>query len=97
MDDADTQSTAQTPIGKLVFPNYSAQNPAEDTGWMKRVYLYVGKHQRMTGEVKKLGKPLAVIRKRDTEATMGMEELEIVEVVRYKVIFSQRPEPVSEE
>ena len=65
----------------------------------------------MTGECKKLGKPIAVIRKRerrdeggdvDMEGTDGDgdregggEELEIVEVVRFKVVFSVRPEPVS--
>lgn len=62
----------------------------------------------MTGECKKLLKPYGVIRKRgktDVEnVDMGgieqedgaqEEELEIVEVVRYKVVFSARPEPIS--
>jgi chromosome transmission fidelity protein 8 len=68
---------------------------------MKRVYFYVGKGQRLMGECKKLGKPLGIVRKveRDTEmggVEVGMreEELEIVEVVRYKIVFSNRPEPV---
>ncbi|KAI9869449.1 MAG: hypothetical protein M1813_000238 [Trichoglossum hirsutum] len=89
----------ETPIGRLVFPEYSPVNPPEDTAWMKRVYLYVGKHQRLTGEVKKLSNPTAVIRRR--ECTQGKakvldeaEELEIVEIVRWKILFSQRPEPV---
>jgi chromosome transmission fidelity protein 8 len=68
--------------------------------------LYVGKGQRMTGECKKLGKPLGVARLvgkgEDTEMgdVDGGEEagageaLEIVEVVRYKIVFSSRPEPV---
>ena len=38
---------------------------------MKRVYLYVGRHQRLTGEVKRLGKPLAVLRKRGTRGEGG--------------------------
>lgn len=63
---------------------------------MKRVYLYVGRHQRLTGEVKKLAKPIGVIRRRqgggDDQA--GEDELEIVEVVRWKVLFGGRPEPV---
>lgn len=86
-----------TSIGKLVFPYYSASNPAEDTSWMKRVYLYVGKHQRLTGEVKKLPKPLAVLRKRHLGPETSGEELEVVDIVKHKVVFSQRPEPVGQE
>ena len=66
----------------------------------------------MTGEVKKLGKPFAIIRRRrqvgdgDVEMMDGVErgeekggegedeELEIVEIVRFKIVFSSRPEPV---
>ena len=86
-------------IGRLVFPDYSASESSENTSWMKKVYLYVGQHQRLTGEVKKLPNPLAVIRKRDSrEATLdGNElenELEIAEIVYFKLIFSSRPEPV---
>ncbi|GLI77707.1 hypothetical protein PoHVEF18_006000 [Penicillium ochrochloron] len=73
------QSTSyETPIGKLMFPDYSIHNP-DDTKWMKRVYLYVGRYQRMTGEVKKLPKPIAVLQKRAGTET---EELEVVEIVR---------------
>ena len=81
---------------------------------MKRVYLYIGQHQRLQGEVKKLAKPLAVIRRRSRpdDAARGNEvdddrekevlgrkeeekdELEIVEIVRWKLVFSNRPEPV---
>ncbi len=69
---------------------------------MKKVYLYVGRHQRLTGEVKKLPKPLAIIRRKEpsgsgagTAATVSDEELEIVELVYHKILFSSRPEPVS--
>lgn len=98
-DGTQDSQQARVPVGKLVFPNHSANNPPEDTAWMKRVYLYVGKHQRLTGEVKKLGKPLGVLRKRQQEARedANSEELEIVDVVRYKVVFSHRPEPVGVE
>ena len=83
------------PIGRLVFPDYLASDSAQSQSWMKRVHLYVGQHQRLTGEVKKLPNPVAVIRKRDSgEATAGGEELEIAEIVYFKVIFSSRPEPV---
>ena len=94
----------ETPIGRLVFPDYEGSEGGDK--WMKRVYLYVGKHQRLTGEVKKLPKAIAVIRKRKGEAagtqnvgaTEGdegaTEELEVVEIVKYKILFSIRPEPV---
>lgn len=98
----------ETSIGRLVFPDHhpTTQDP-NSTAWMKRVYLYVGKHQRLTGEVKKLPKAIAVIRKRRKEDMEGnglaaanpgeedqAEELEIVEIVEWKILFSQRPEPV---
>ncbi|KAF2256994.1 hypothetical protein BU26DRAFT_33509 [Trematosphaeria pertusa] len=98
-----------TQVGKLVFPLYNpALNGPDDTKWMKRVYFYVGQNQRMTGEVKKLGKPFAVIRKRETygedvdvggveggrEGKRAKEEVEVVEIVRWKIVFSSRPEPV---
>ncbi|KAL1849203.1 hypothetical protein Plec18167_009587 [Paecilomyces lecythidis] len=104
-------SVVETQIGKLMFPEYSPQNPADDTKWMKRVYLYIGKYQRMTGEVKKLPKPLAVIQRRQrpdagdgngaTAATNTRadteDELEIVEIVKYKILFGSRPEPLVNE
>lgn len=95
-----------TQVGKLVFPLYNPEvNGEDDKKWMKRVYFYVGKNQRMAGEVKKLGKPFAVIRKRETasdaDVIMGDgeeerpgDELEIVEIVKYKILFATRPEPV---
>ena len=101
--DAQEGLSQQTLIGKLVFPDYTASDTSSNTAWMKRVYLYVGQHQRLTGEVKKLLKPLAVIRRRDgqTDAMKdgqgeagAEDELEIVEIVRWKILFSSRPEPV---
>jgi chromosome transmission fidelity protein 8 len=93
----------ETPIGRLVFPDYEGNEGGDN--WMKRVYLYVGKHQRLTGEVKKLPKAIAVIRKRKDEGgdqnvgamegeESAIEELEVVEIVKYKILFSIRPEPV---
>lgn len=69
---------------------------------MKRVHMYIGQHQRLTGEVKKLPKALAVVRKRQNrmlESSSGpyMEEgdnLEVVDIVKYKLMFANRPEPV---
>jgi len=87
------------PLGKLRFPLYDSLAPVQDTAWQKLVYLYVGRHQRLTGEVRKLGRPLAVVRKREADVGVsdggeGREEMEIVEVVYYKVLFAHRPEPV---
>ncbi|KAJ6155127.1 hypothetical protein N7470_005693 [Penicillium chermesinum] len=89
-----TATSYETPVGKLMFPDYSANNP-DDTKWMKRAYLYVGRYQRMTGEVKKLPRPIAVLQKRPSSA-QDTEELEVVEIVRYKVFFKNRPEPVND-
>ncbi|KAG9234894.1 Ctf8-domain-containing protein [Amylocarpus encephaloides] len=100
------EAQSETSIGRLIFPEYDAQDKAS-TAWMKRVYMYVGKHQRLTGEVKRLPKAIAVIRKKTdgsqsridpdggAEQDAGIvEDLEIVEIVKYKIIFSSRPEPV---
>lgn len=59
----------------------------------------------MTGEVKKLAKPLAILRRRDggggaegeRRGTGAGEELEVAEIVRFKVLFASRPEPVGGE
>ncbi|KAL9126791.1 MAG: hypothetical protein Q9217_004218 [Psora testacea] len=75
--------TASTPVGRLVFPDYNADDPTGSTAWQKNVHLYVGKYQRLAGEVKKLPKPVAVIRKREGQACEEAEtgdELEIVEI-----------------
>ncbi|RAL09726.1 uncharacterized protein BO97DRAFT_374133 [Aspergillus homomorphus CBS 101889] len=97
--EAPDASVFETPIGKLMFPDYSPQDPADDTAWMKRVYLYVGRYQRITGEVKKLPKPLAIVQRRAKPAGSAgddADELEVVEVVRYKIYFKSRPEPVND-
>ena len=92
-------STSATPIGRLVFPHYRKDDPQTDNTWMKTAHLYVGRYQRLTGEVKKLAKPLAVIRRREgmgMREENDMEELEIVELVYHKIVFSSRPEPVGD-
>lgn len=102
-NDSSITAPVQTDIGRLEFPLYDPSTPDEEGKWMRKVYLYVGKHQRLTGEVKKLPKAMAVIRKR--ESTSGSdeggkgagEELEIAEIVKWKIMFAGRPEPVGEE
>ncbi|MCJ1432819.1 hypothetical protein MMC27_002176 [Xylographa pallens] len=95
-----TLPSEPTVVGRLIFPDYNSSSPAEDKSWHKKVYLYVGKHQRLTGEVKKLPKPLAVVQRRTKEQGHQREqqddELEVVEIVSWKVVFSSRPEPVGE-
>lgn len=102
-----TDSTTLTQIGRLEFPLYDPVSDASDLKWMKRVYLYVGKHQRLTGEVKKLPKPLVVVGKRaerersehvrDGHSTsLPAEDLEVLEVIRHKILFGGRPEPVGD-
>ena len=92
----DSGRTQSTTVGRLAFPDFSTENPLEDTAWMRRVHLYIGRHQRLTGEVKKLSNPMAVIRRRTGEESGNSgEELEIAEIIYYKILFSSRPEPVS--
>ncbi|KAI9760738.1 MAG: 40S ribosomal protein S6 [Chaenotheca gracillima] len=103
-DQSDSPGGA-VPVGRLVFPD-RVPGATDDTAWMKNVYLYIGRHQRLTGEVKKLPNPMAVIRKKDAvteDDAMDLdsgqefkqnEDLEITEIVRWKILFSQRPEPV---
>jgi chromosome transmission fidelity protein 8 len=108
--DKDTPDgkTIETELGRLIFPDYVDGMDADNNKWMKRAYMFIGRYQRMTGEVKKLAKPLAVIQRRQTsengkgkgEEEKGEEEgdeLEIVEIIKYKIIFASRPEPVGME
>ncbi|KEF55312.1 uncharacterized protein A1O9_08966 [Exophiala aquamarina CBS 119918] len=98
-DSPSSNSTVTTRLGRLEFPLYDTQDKS-DGKWMKKVYLYIGKHQRLTGEAKKLAKPLGVIQKANSaisDSAMDMNShLELVEVVKYKLLFSGRPEPVGE-
>lgn len=93
-------SAEERAVGWLEFPLYDpsqhSSDPASGAGseaWMKKVLLFVGAHQRLTGEVKKLAKPVGVLRRREGGAD-GEEALEIVDVVRYKILFAHRPEPI---
>ncbi|TQN70710.1 Chromosome transmission fidelity protein 8 [Colletotrichum shisoi] len=101
-DEDNDKSAPEVPIGKVVFPDYHPETQGKgSTAWMKRVFLYVGQHQRLHGEVKKLPKAMAIIRRRG-EAKTGKggeveEELEIAEIVKYKIMFGNRPEPVTTE
>lgn len=92
-DENPEQRTEATEVGRLVFPLYTPGISDPNSGaWMKRVYFYVGKHQRMTGEIKKLAKPMAVLKK-----AKGEDEgaIEVAEIIKHKIVFGSRPEPVS--
>ncbi|KAI0552797.1 putative sister chromatid cohesion protein Ctf8 [Xylaria curta] len=104
-DDGGEVGDREFEIGRISFPDYHPETQdASSTAWMKRVHLYVGKHQRLTGELKKLPRAIAVIRKRpgsgpDVEMTDSIsqgtkEDLELIEIIKYKLMFSHRPEPV---
>lgn len=101
---ADAAGPDGVQVGKLEFPLYNSGDNKEGA-WMKKVYLYIGQYQRLTGDIKKLTKPMAVLAKRDygdklvhasgtTNAAAETEELDMLAIVRYKVLFSSRPEPV---
>lgn len=90
--DDDAEGRHALPIGRLSFPLYDASKPAGDTAWHKRVHLYIGENQRLTGEVKKLANPLAVIQRRSQ--AQADEELEIADIIHFRLLFAHRPEPV---
>lgn len=131
-DNGVSNQAKSTQIGRLVFPDY-VEGSTDDKKWMKRVYLYIGKHQRMGGEVRELRRPVGVVRRRQNSLASSMvesakgkgkrmvgldeidgaedsveekgrdgnevygDELEIAEIVRYKIVFANRPEPVGTE
>ncbi|KAH6900083.1 chromosome transmission fidelity protein 8 [Thelonectria olida] len=99
-EDNEGEPLPNAEIGKIDFPDYVPG--AEGSAWMSRVHLYVGQHQRLNGEVKKLPKAIAVVRRRVNKVTTGSggevqeqgDNLEVVEIVKHKLMFSTRPEPV---
>lgn len=103
--DAEGRDVSGVEVGRVEFPDYDPSTAeGGGTGWMKTVQLYIGQHQRLTGEVKKLPRALAVVRRRGAvgeqehypEEGSGAEggDLEVIEIVKYKLMFSHRPEPV---
>lgn len=95
-DDEVEGITRTTRVGRLEFPSYDGSGG--EGPWMKSVHLYIGKHQRLTGEVKKLAKPLMVLSKVDhagqSATSDGENQLGIHAIIRHKILFSGRPEPV---
>lgn len=102
--DSEGNALADVEVGRVDFPDYDPTAEGGGTAWMKTVYMYIGQHQRLTGEVKKLPKAFAIVRRRGGQQPEGAEDggadggdggdLEVVEIVKYKLMFSHRPEPV---
>lgn len=101
----DNTTSVSMQVGRLEFPLYDGQD-AKEGPWMKKAYLYIGKHQRLSGEVKKLPKAFLVLTKRQgnlavsknhsaVSSEQGQEHLDIMAVVKYKILFASRPEPVA--
>ncbi|KAK7202740.1 Ctf8-domain-containing protein [Myxozyma melibiosi] len=82
-----TSSSSSDPLGRLVFEKST-------------VWLYIGNHQRMEGAVVDLKPPVGLLRRQITDDGKGEhgapdgEAVEIVEVIRKKIVFSTRPEPL---
>ncbi|QUC21092.1 uncharacterized protein UV8b_05335 [Ustilaginoidea virens] len=96
-------------VGTIEFPDCdpaAAAAAAAGSAWTKRVHMHVGRYQRLAGEVKKLPRAVAVVRRRRREAGgvldsspgarvgQAADDLEVVEIIKYKIVFSSRPEPV---
>jgi chromosome transmission fidelity protein 8 len=83
-------------LGRLVFPPPDDGNP-ENTAWdRKRVLLFIGKHQKMAGEVKVLKNAIAVLGRPAQPTASSARDgcVEVIEVVRWKMVFASRPEPM---
>ncbi|KAK3397256.1 chromosome transmission fidelity protein 8 [Sordaria brevicollis] len=98
--DPTSSSSQPIPVGRIDFPDYNPNSltfDVNDKKWMKRVYMYIGEHQRLHGEVKQLPKAVGVIRRRGGRegGDEGKEELEVLEIIKYKIVFASRPEPVT--
>lgn len=98
--DSEGELLSDFSFGRIEFPDYNPD--AVGSAWMKRVHMYIGQHQRLNGEVKKLPKAMAVVRRKGAaqgSVTQGEDseesgDLEFVEIIKYKLMFSGRPEPV---
>lgn len=92
-DASSDNASTQTEIGKLTFPLLDSSDGIGESNvegpWMKKVFLYIGQSQRLAGEIRKLPRPIGVVRRR--EGTDD-EQLEIMDVVRWKLYFGARPE-----
>jgi len=80
-------------LAKIDFPLYNPEDPGDDS-WMKKVFMYVDRGSRLRGEVKKLPKAFAIVRRREGQPEGSSEVLEVAEVIKYKIYFSERPEPI---
>ncbi|EMG46409.1 CTF8 Chromosome transmission fidelity protein 8 [Candida maltosa Xu316] len=59
-----------------------------------KVTLFIGKSQRLLGDIVKLNTPLAVLRVPVNRHDEGEEDVKLVDIVKAKLIFKQRPLPI---
>lgn len=86
-------------LGRLVFPAADDSIDGSSDWDGKRVLLYIASHQRMAGEVKKLAKPVAVVRRpsnidENENDPATRDDIEIAEIMHLKILFASRPEPM---
>jgi chromosome transmission fidelity protein 8 len=64
----------------------------------KDVNLIIGKHQRLRGKISELKTPLAVLKMDELTHSSPLKNdiktIPILEVIKYKILFNTRPEPV---
>lgn len=58
----------------------------------KKATLYIGTSQRLLGQVKTLDPPLGLMRFPQSDGTD--EDIELVDVLKHKIIFTGRPLPI---
>jgi hypothetical protein len=63
------------------------------TGQASRAYLHIG-HHRMVGRLQSLKTPLAVIVDKPESAALEDKEWQLYTIIRKKLVFDIRPEPV---
>lgn len=94
-------------IGKLKLEIFSldgenaTKHQKHDT---KKIELLIGKNQKLVGEIRKLEKPLGVMKFPAADVSgVGNQQffdensIQLVDIVRYKLLFKNRPVPLMEE
>ncbi|KAK9235853.1 Ctf8-domain-containing protein [Lipomyces kononenkoae] len=92
--------------GTLYAPQPSSDGSPSEIGRLtfdgNTAWLWIGEHQRMEGSVVDLDPPFGVLRRSTAKQSEIQEEggspdgaaVEIVEVIRKKILFASRPEPI---
>lgn len=92
--------------GKLNLPAHNdGYNGKHEIGTLnmsdKTAWLWIGNHQRMEGKIVELTPPLGILKRadnyKDTNNLGGNPDgsaVEFVDVIRHKIVFNTRPEPM---